>query len=122
MGQAYLMEWKGILPGQFSRLVEIAGWQVKFGEGNVVYENLPGGGRLLAVGAWANREDFERFYEQDLHPALEETGIGRPVITTWAMSGQGQVRHLQAQAGLAALFGPRLDLHASPGLGTGAWN
>jgi hypothetical protein len=99
----YLLEWKGVQPGQFSRLVQAVEWQLAVLDGTVQYEPAEGG-LLLVIGAYPTRADFGRFYTRHLLPALGEMGLSQPSITSWPLPEPCPVE-------VSVRFGPWLSLH-----------
>jgi hypothetical protein len=111
----YLLEWKGVRPAQFSRLVQAVEWQLAVLDGAVVYDPAADG-ILLAVRAYPSRGDFGYFYTRQLLPALGEIGLPKPVISSWALPALSPA---SLPDPLTVRFGPWLSLHpdrpGSPG-------
>ncbi len=83
MAIGFILEFAGTTSDQYDRTLarlELGG-------------KLPSGGRFHIAGptddgfrvvdVWESQEDFDRFFEEKLHAALEAEGMPVPNISTW---------------------------------------
>ncbi len=83
MAIAFLLEFAGATSDQYDRVIERLELGGKMPSGGRFHIAGPTDDGFRVVDAWESKEDFDRFFEEKLHAALEGEGMPAPTISTW---------------------------------------
>jgi hypothetical protein len=79
------MRWVGVTPEEYETARETVGWEREPAQGGRNHVAWFEGGALRVVDVWDSEEDFQRFANERLMPALASAGIlegkGEPEVT-----------------------------------------
>lgn len=81
MATAMLMRWPGVTIEQYEQAREKVGWEDDTPDGAVLHVAGADGDDFRVFDIWDSPEQFQRFVEQRLMPAVREIGIeGDPEV------------------------------------------
>ncbi len=83
MAIAFLLEFAGSTSDQYDRVIERLDLGGKMPSGGRFHIAGPTDDGFRVVDAWESQEDFDRFFGEKLHAALEAEGMPAPNISTW---------------------------------------
>ena len=75
------MRWEGVEPGQYEEARGKVGWETEVPEGAIHHVAWFTDGGLNVIDLWETGDDFNRFVDGRLMPAVQEIGIeGQPDV------------------------------------------
>lgn len=75
------MEWDGVSPEQYDEARDKVDWESDVPDGALLHVPWFVEDGLRVTDVWESGDDFERFVEERLMPAVQEIGIeGEPII------------------------------------------
>lgn len=81
MASVMQMRWEGITPDQYDALRPVVRWETDYPEGAVFHVAWFDGGGINVIDVWDSPEQFDRFMQDRLGPAVQQLGIeGQPDI------------------------------------------
>lgn len=77
-----LMEWPGVTPEEYDRVVELLDLDASPAEGGQLHVAGFESDSLRVLDLWESQAHFERFLESRLMPAVQQAGIdrGEPIV------------------------------------------
>src|SRR5439155_942938 len=84
MAVGIIMEFDGFSPDTYEAVREKIDWPAKMPEGISFHVAGPTGDGMRLVEIWSTREQYDRWMEETIQPALEEVVGGRPSRTPCA--------------------------------------
>ena len=94
MQTVMLMRWPGVTVEQYEEARSRVGWETDVPDGAVLHIAGADGDDLRVTDVWESPEQFQRFVDERLMPAVKEIGI----------EGEPEVRFYPVQA----IFNPRV--------------
>jgi len=81
MAVAMVMEWLGVTPEQYEEARRLVAWETNVAEGAIFHAARFTEAGLTVGDLWEREEDFQRFVEERLMPAVRQIGIeGEPAV------------------------------------------
>ncbi len=81
MAQVMKMRWEGVTPQQYEQLRPLARWETDHPEGAIFHVAWFTDGGISVLDVWESSEQFDRFFQDRLMPAIQELSIpGEPKI------------------------------------------
>lgn len=75
------MRWEGVTPEQYDTVRDRVNWEGDAPTGGLLHVAAFDGNTLLVNDAWDSAEDFQRFVDTRLMPAVQQVGIqGEPQV------------------------------------------
>jgi hypothetical protein len=87
------MRWAGVTPEQYEEARAKVGWETDVADGAVLHVAGFDDGGLRVTDVWESPEQFQRFVEERLTPAVQEIGIqGEPDVQFYPVHAIFNVR------------------------------
>ncbi len=81
MAEVMKMRWDGVTPAQYDELRSLVRWESDHPEGAVFHVAWFAGDGIRVMDVWDSQEQFERFLQDRLMPAIQQVGVeGQPDI------------------------------------------
>ena len=81
MAQVMKMRWEGVTPQQYEQLRPLVRWETDHPEGAIFHVAWFTDGGISVMDVWESSEQFDRFFQDRLLPAIQELAIpGEPKI------------------------------------------
>lgn len=75
------MRWDGVTPEQYDEAKRRVGWEEDPAEGGIFHTTWFEPETMRVVDVWESPDDFQRFVDERLMPAVQEIGIeGEPQV------------------------------------------
>ncbi len=79
MAQVMKLRWDGVRPEQYDAVRASVQWESDIPDGAIFHVAWFRDGGMTVVDVWETQEQFERFFQNRLVPAVEQAGIqGEP--------------------------------------------
>ena len=83
------MEWDAVAPEQYDAAREKVSWEVDVPQGAILHVPWFAHGGMRVLDLWESAEDFQRFVDDRLMPAVQEIGIqGEPRVEINPLHGR----------------------------------
>lgn len=93
------MEWDGVQPEQYDEVRSKVDWEGDVPAGAMLHVPWFAGDGMRVTDVWESAEDFQRFVDSRLMPAVQELGIeGEPRVAIHPLHGRVFAPNVEAAA------------------------